>query len=389
MTVTHDAIVGGFAAPDGRPRRNVISGNNGGVLIEDGVGIVLRRNLIGTDRAGARALGNVNNGVIISLSLDIQIRQNVISGTREGPGVSTGGGSGASVIDVTGNFIGTDLSGTRRVPNEIGLTIGDVAGTRIGGPRAADRNIISGNATDGIDIGAVSTPSRAAVQGNLIGVSATGRPLGNGRDGIRVSASASAADLTIGGYVLGTGNVIAHNAGAGIVVGPGGLGPDEDELVGTAILRNSIFANGKRDIVLGPENDAPAPNDPLDADTGPNFLTNRPVVRSAVRRAGTTTMVAALDARPGKAYHVELFADTRDASGRVTTRAFLGRRTVTTDSDGHAWFKLATGSVRTGQNIVATATDVELGATSELSEPRQVVLIPSPRRTFRDTAIFA
>src|SRR5690606_36004460 len=69
---------------------------------------------------------------------------------------------------ITGNFIGTDATGTIAYPSTPGTRLGlSVTGDRcrIGGSAPADRNVISGNSDVGVYVGC----SDVVVQGNLIG----------------------------------------------------------------------------------------------------------------------------------------------------------------------------------------------------------------------------
>jgi hypothetical protein len=113
---------------------------------------------------------------------------------------------------VLGDYVGVDLSGSRAIPNQVGIF--DRGGNQIGGTQSGQGNVISGNLEDGMQLcGAGDT-----VQGNLVGTDATGtRPLGNGTAGI---ACYGATDTTIGGQsqvrggrLTGAGNVISANGG--------------------------------------------------------------------------------------------------------------------------------------------------------------------------------
>src|SRR5205085_8009249 len=94
--------------------------------------------------------------------------RNVISGNNTGIEIQYP----AAVI--VGNYVGTDTSGTRAVGNGTGIAVaaGDVV---IGGTSAGAGNLISGNQSDGIQLGyevgyhALGHADRALVQGNLIG----------------------------------------------------------------------------------------------------------------------------------------------------------------------------------------------------------------------------
>jgi len=162
-----------------------------GVITSDGIelrtngGNVIKGNCIGTkwdclkiDEGGPPVndpnfkYDNLGHGILINGSPN-----NVIGGTT---GVTPGGactgdcnvisgngrrttviplhgvkisGAAATGNVLKGNFIGTDAAGTQRRGNSAdGVFIGGVGGTIIGGPADADRNLISGNQGDGIEI---------------------------------------------------------------------------------------------------------------------------------------------------------------------------------------------------------------------------------------------
>jgi len=81
--------------------------------------------------------------------------------------LQTGGGN-----VITGNYIGTNAAGTAASANTWGIVLDNSAGNTIGGTAAADRNVISGNTNDGINIGGTSNGN--LIQGNYIGTNAAG-----------------------------------------------------------------------------------------------------------------------------------------------------------------------------------------------------------------------
>ncbi|MGH9769558.1 MAG: hypothetical protein ACREAB_19200, partial [Blastocatellia bacterium] len=155
---------------------------------------------------------------------------------------------------VIGCFIGTDGAGTIALGNGSGLlTAGIVTTTNshtIGGPTAAERNVISGNIGHGIILGG----NNHKVRGNFIGLDAGGlSPLGNLFDGINVANSlgfgAIGASIDSRGRLdcdslpdVQCGNRIAFNARNGI---SGGFNFH-------TFLSNSIFSNGALGIDVGP-----------------------------------------------------------------------------------------------------------------------------------------
>jgi hypothetical protein len=167
--------------------RNVISGNSqAGVGIGIGVSAaVISGNHIGINAAGTLALPNGEDGVFISAAAGIMIggiaagAGNVISGN--GTGINTGLSFGALI---QGNLVGTNASGTAAVPNRTGIISGQSLSMVIGGSSQA-RNLVSGNTRDGVLI--LFGSKDTVVSGNFIGTDVTGTlPLGNGQNGIAI-----------------------------------------------------------------------------------------------------------------------------------------------------------------------------------------------------------
>ena len=100
---------------------------------------------------------------------------------------------------VQGNYIGTDVSGTIAKPNGFGvLVIGSYANNLIGGTTAVARNVVSGNAEDGISIRNLAHHN--TVRGNYVGTTPAGNsPLGNANNGIVLVFGAH--DNVVGGTV--------------------------------------------------------------------------------------------------------------------------------------------------------------------------------------------
>src|SRR5262249_57198456 len=93
-----------------------------------------------------------------------------------------------------GNLMGTDPTGLLPRPNPIGIRIDYGASNNVvGGPTAAQRNAISGNSGNGIEIFAFGTNvSGNVIAGNYIGTDVTGTAaLPNAADGVLTTNGAS------------------------------------------------------------------------------------------------------------------------------------------------------------------------------------------------------
>lgn len=215
-------VIGGAVAGG----RNLISGNGqGGVyLITSSQGNVIRGNYIGTSVTGASALSNTADGVIIVGSADNTVggggagEENVISGNGGRGVLITANGSTRNLVQ--GNFIGTTADGLARLANAFsGVEILDVSNNTVGGTNSGQGNVISGNGSCGVKIGD-NNATFNLIQGNLIGVDATGtNALGNALHGVFIlGAGSGVASNTIGGDMPGAGNVISGNMQNGVYV---------------------------------------------------------------------------------------------------------------------------------------------------------------------------
>ncbi len=213
---TSGYTIGGPAAGAG----NLISGNGGGLVAGqmDGVqitgrpssGIVLAGNQIGTDVTGTVEVANQGNGVDILYGAHNNLvgSGNLISGNK-GDGVRI---NAANDNVISGNLIGTDVTGTVAVANQgngVNIFYSTAANNTVGGSMSGAGNLISGNVQDGVRISLEANANK--VLGNLIGTNVNGvLPLRNA-NGVDIRQAAN--NNTIGG-----GNVISGNNQSGIVI---------------------------------------------------------------------------------------------------------------------------------------------------------------------------
>lgn len=365
ITGSENNVIGGTEAGAG----NVISANqNHGITMDgDMSGARVQGNLIGLNAAGNAALPNGRIGVQVFTVANTIIggttpsARNVVSGhSQYGINVSASGRTG---IQIQGNYIGTDASGTIALGNvDAGISFGGALGGVIGGVVSGARNVIAGTSGasqvsgNGIGLFGVFLDG-TLVQGNFIGTDASGTaPLGNATNGI----SADTRDVIIGGTEPGAGNVIAFNRGKGVEVK---LGND------IAIRGNSIHSNGLLGIDLGGFNmDGVSINDPGDADTGPNFLQNYPLLTGASSTGATTTVRGVFNSVANTTFTLDFYSNSqRKPTGLSEGQTYLGASSVTTDANGNASFNIMLPvATPAGHYITATATD-PMGNTSEFS----------------------
>lgn len=288
-------IVGGGSAGDG----NVLSGNdfNGVVLLNGGSNVTLQGNFIGTSPAGTASAANGWAGIgtftYSSAATVGEIRDNLISGNAES-GIHINSFNAISGVSgdviIAGNYIGVSRTGNAALLNGshgINFENTSISGIMIGGAANSDRNIISGNGGNGIN---VSGGTGISISGNYIGLGADGdTSLGNSGHGVEIGSTAEAA-----------------------------------------IYGNSIYGNGGLSIDLsGGTEDANGvtANDSGDSDSGANSLLNYPVINTFAAD-GSTSVGYDFDldvASNANGYRVEFFKNSAaDASGYGEGEVFLG-----------------------------------------------------------------
>ncbi len=173
-----------------------------------------------------------------------KIRTLVINGFGQ-KGIDISGDINA--VGVTGCYLGTNATGTAKVPNDTGLFIGNLASTcDIGGLNADQRNVISGNTSNGIYL--FNGVTFNDIENNYIGTNAAGTAaLGNGR-GIFITSNAK--HNVIGGKAASQRNIISGNANQGVYF----TGTDGNALLGNYIGPNADLngnlANGGGGVLI-------------------------------------------------------------------------------------------------------------------------------------------
>ena len=342
-------LIGGFSPEF----RNVIVASSGGVQVEAAAfSSWVQNNYIGTDAAGTAVLpegGSKGVGVQNNGGHGAEVTENVIAGWDVGV-KSLGRPSGGAVF-ARGNFIGTDASGMKALPNKTGVLMTNSSGVRSSGG-VLDGNVISGNGTGVSIIG----HDRAVLGGNFIGLAADhAAPLPNAGNGIEIVDGSNHLVATYDEDA----NVIAYNGRDGIAIAGASSG--------NRVLGNSIYSNGSAlgDLGIDLGADGLTPNDRGDADGGPNALQNHPKLTAVSFSDGEVTVSGTLHSSATTNFEIEVFATSGAGSVRVSEgQTFLGSRDVTTDENGNATFNVTLPVPHGAQKISATVTD-ENGGTSE------------------------
>jgi hypothetical protein len=238
---------------------NGFTGN--GITVYD-AGVRIEGNHVGLNAAGDAARQNGGAGIlVVGVSFTIggttQRQRNILSGNA-GPGIelrSDPFGDRPSG-PVLGNYIGTDATGSRAIPNGREGVLADRGGTlTIGGGAQGAGNVISGNGASGVRL----VGTGATIKGNLIGTDAAGaRAVPNGqapaaanRHGITIEPVGSLAGThNIGGLASGERNVISANHGAGISAVDSTSIRIENNFIGTDLAGAADLGNAGDGITL-------------------------------------------------------------------------------------------------------------------------------------------
>jgi len=396
--------------------------------------ITIELNGSATTGNGIEVGPHVNSGVCGGGTSEIR---GLVINRFSGAGIQANNGG----LRIVGNFIGTDPSGMLARGNGSGIVmqqnvsnanqgyniVGDEIYINGGGnyPTAQNRNVISGNALDGIYSGStdpVNFPTvNDRIRGNYIGLNAAatgtlanGRHgvwgdlgtlslhveenliAGNGGDGVRI-----ANDTGYQGTVIGNGigigidssqhNLAFGNLGNGVRIGGnsvgitlgrrfpyaafampsisynGGAGLLLEDLALVDASLGSIGGNTGLAIDIAPL--GVNPNDNQDIDTGPNEGQNSPLIAAATFPGVNANGVISgtLNSTPNTAIEVHFFRSptcdsTSHGGGTDMLPAFAN---VTTDAAGNASFSVATSYLAAG--TVLTAQSRRYAATSIVS----------------------
>ncbi len=264
------------SVPGDGSERNIIIFNKVGIAIS---GINASENTISGNYIGMNGDGLTPGPNEFGVSISSDAHDNLI-GSTSGTGISQGwnlisGNSEAGIYlsegfqnHITGNYIGTNLSGTSSIGNFDGIRITNGSKNNIIGISPSGEgnlNLISGNLRDGIFIMDQDSYTNV-IAGNLIGTNFDGSAaLGNGWAGISNSGDANRIGTNgDGSYDQLEANVISGNGTVGIglhsnsnQVSGNMIGVDKTGMVGIGNALDGISVHGS-DNLIGTDGDGVA-----------------------------------------------------------------------------------------------------------------------------------
>ncbi len=267
---------------------------------------------------------------------------------------------------VEGNLIGVTASGLARLVTPVDNGASQIPiGIEVARQFTTIRSNVIGGLVNGIRVIAVGN---VAIENNRIGVGADGTtPVSNARHGVAVDS----ATATI------VGNLIAHNGRDGVTITGGTL---------TTLIDNRIRSNDELavDLNLGSSvfGDGVTPNDPGDGDIGGNNGQNFPVLSNVRRSASGVTADVSLNSLPNQQYRLRYcFVATPDPSGHgECDDPALVSQTVSTDASGNFSGSTPLLPATFLSHLTATAGRIQ-GAFEDTSEFAQHVQIADATTT--------
>ncbi len=252
--------------------RNVISGNTySGIDLQAASSNVIIGNLIGTGAMGTTAVPNKEDGIVLQWSgNNLGSGTNRIGGGNPGEGNIVSGNTidgitlhdtatGTTGNQIQGNIIGLDITGTATLGNGYdGIHLIQVKWNYIGtdsgnNPSSAFRNVISGNAHDGIMI---DGSDYILVEANYIGTDISGlhaRP--NGFSGVSIfqnQANKGSTGNLIGGDTAVARNVISGNSTEGVYIGGAATSNNtvQGNFIGVDVTGKAAIGNAQSGIFI-------------------------------------------------------------------------------------------------------------------------------------------
>ena len=329
-----------LSAAAGAPDGLVLSGARSrvsGISIARFAGTCLKLSGADVVVGGERATGHGNDFGDCGTAIRTEGTNTRVQGNRVG--------FGADGLSVAAVQLGIVVAGSNSVVGDDGL-----------GPGYQNR---VGNAQVAVVVGGTGTSPVTGIKiiSNIFGQAVDGRaaPVGVAVRLLSPVTSAQVASNSV------------SNAQTGIALQGSVGGPSAQ---GVRIAANTFSQIGHLSVDLNEDNQT-NPNDVGDGDAGANDLTNTPVLTAAEIQSASTVAISGTysSLALARTYRIEFFASsTGDPSGSGEAQRYLGFTDVTTDGTGNASFNVTlSAAVAIGEVASATATDLTLSETSELS----------------------
>lgn len=343
---------------------NCGSGSVDGVHLNGaGSGNAVSGNFIGTDSTGTIAMANYNGIQVQNSGAGTIMFSNVVSGNVNA-GILIDNTHG---VEIGNSMIGVNLSATSPLGNNFGVFVQNSNMLNMHG------NIVGGSTTDGLLLGA---SSNATIKSNYFGTNSSGINLGN-KFGISVYFVSSGT--IIGGFLPSEFNVFAHNVEAGVNV--------QRESYNIGILGNTFFQNVQKPITLNSGGTTPLPNDLNDADiSGPaipnvgNDGQNYPFNTTAIKVATGANVIGEVNVDDVSAdYLIQAYKvnpGNVDPTGYGEGDTLVGSVTVSAPGVNTFSFIIPVAGLALGDIISTTCTKV-VGVTYSTSEFSDTISVRS------------
>lgn len=290
--------------------------NGGGLYFNQGFpNMAAAHNTVAGNFLGVAPDGNTGGANALDVELDIGTGSDTIGGTSPADANVIGGGamthtgptlgvsiesignsslSGAGANDVIeGNYVGTNAAGSAALGDCVGVRDNGGITITVGGVTPGARNVISGNACDGVesDNGPGGGRFGGVIEGNYIGTNAAGSAaLGNGPSGFQNGNGVQiSGPFLVGGASAAARNVISGNANAGVAVANGTSGAVVEgnyigvNAAGTAALGNGIGIAFPQDFqIAGPSAGNILARNLISGNTGDGIADQSPSMGNAI-----------------------------------------------------------------------------------------------------------
>ena len=284
-----------------------------GILIKNSNNVTLVANNIGlaVNASNLASMGNGSHGIHVVDSGSVDITGGNFVAYNGGNGIFLDGGDVAlrkllPDVSIRGNFIGTNGK-TALANTDAGIRISNLpAGSHA---RIADGNIIDGGLATGIEI---ERSDDVEIIGNIVSSRYTALEIAasdgtivldnqfQSEDAETVRIERDSSSITFG--YESRGNIVTNSSGIALLIRDG----HDNAIVGnqfesatsavSILAGENNFLSGNRFTVpddglfIDLNGDGRTPNDPIDADSGPNTLLNSPLLASAALRGGQTLL---------------------------------------------------------------------------------------------------